>query len=164
MSKAKRPHPDLASRPYRPGVGMMLLNREGQVFVGRRLDQTAEAWQMPQGGIDPGEEPRATALRELAEEIGTAKAEIIAESRDWLTYDLPPELADKVWKGRYRGQKQKWFALRFLGRDSDIDVATAHPEFEAWRWAPAGDMLRLIVPFKRALYEQVVAEFRHLLK
>jgi putative (di)nucleoside polyphosphate hydrolase len=163
MSKAKRPTADLASRPYRPGVGMMLLDHRGQVFVGRRLDQTAEAWQMPQGGIDPGEEPRQTALRELAEEIGTDKADIIAESRDWLTYDLPPDIADKVWKGRYRGQQQKWFALRFRGRDSDINLATAHPEFEAWRWAAADEMLRLIVPFKRALYERVVAEFRHLL-
>ncbi|HUN51468.1 MAG TPA: RNA pyrophosphohydrolase [Candidatus Sulfotelmatobacter sp.] len=163
MSKAKRPTADLASRPYRPGVGMMLLDRRGRVFVGRRLDQTAEAWQMPQGGIDPGEEPRQTALRELAEEIGTDKADIIAESCDWLTYDLPADIADKVWKGRYRGQKQKWFALRFRGRDSDINLATAHPEFEAWRWAAADEMLRLIVPFKRALYERVVGEFRHLL-
>jgi putative (di)nucleoside polyphosphate hydrolase len=164
MTKPRNAETSLTSRPYRLGVGMMLLNRDGLVFVGRRIDQTAEAWQMPQGGIDPGEDPRATAMRELAEEVGTDKAEIIAESRDWLIYDLPPELADIVWKGRYRGQKQKWFAMRFIGRDSDIDVATAHPEFEAWRWATADELLHFIVPFKRALYEQVVAEFRHLLK
>jgi putative (di)nucleoside polyphosphate hydrolase len=163
MSQQPHGKTDLTARPYRPGVGMMLLNPDGLVFVGRRIDQTAEAWQMPQGGIDPGEDPRATAMRELAEEVGTDKAEIIAESRDWLLYDLPPELADSVWKGRYRGQKQKWFAMRFLGQDSDIDLATAHPEFEAWRWLPADRLSDLIVPFKRALYQQVVAEFRHLL-
>src|SRR5271156_5655928 len=160
MSKPSDSKIDLTARPYRLRVGMVLLNSDGLIFVGRRGDPTAEAWQMPQGGIDPGEEPRATAMRELAEEVGTDKAEIIAESRDWLSYDLPPELADVVWKGRYRGQRQKWFAMRFLGQDSDIDLATGHPEFEAWRWMPADQLLGLIVPFKRALYEQVMAEFR----
>ena len=154
---------DPLSLPYRPCVGMALFNRDGQVFVGRRIDQTAEAWQMPQGGIDEGEDPRATALRELAEEIGTGKAEIIGESRDWLTYDLPPDLIGKVWQGRFRGQRQKWFAMRFLGRDRDINLQTAHPEFDQWRWLPFEEVPALIVPFKRRLYEQVVAEFRHLL-
>jgi putative (di)nucleoside polyphosphate hydrolase len=155
---------EFASRPYRLGVGMMLLNRKGEVFVARRIDQTAEAWQMPQGGIDPGEDPRAAALRELEEEIGTNRAEIIGESRDWLSYDLPVDLADKVWQGRYRGQKQKWFALRFVGTDQDIDLATAHPEFDEWRWIGMPALPDVIVPFKRALYQQVVAEFRHLIE
>jgi len=154
--------PDPQALPYRPCVGMMLFNRDGLVFVGRRIDQTAEAWQMPQGGIDEGEDPRATALRELAEEIGTDKAEIVAECRDWIDYDLPPDLVGKVWHGRYRGQRQKWYALRFLGRNRDINLQTAHPEFDAWRWAPIDQIPRLIVPFKRKLYERVVAEFRYL--
>tara|TARA_R110002167_G_scaffold47960_3_gene141711 strand:- start:982 stop:1464 length:483 start_codon:yes stop_codon:yes gene_type:complete len=149
-------------RPYRPCVGIMLLNREGLVFVAQRIDQQAEAWQMPQGGIDEGEDARAAALRELKEEIGTDRAEILAESRGWLDYDLPRELADRIWKGRFRGQTQKWFALRFLGQDDEIDIATEHPEFNAWRWAPMADLPDLIVPFKRDNYEKVVAEFRHL--
>ncbi|MDD3444326.1 MAG: RNA pyrophosphohydrolase, partial [Zavarzinia sp.] len=114
---------------------------------------------MPQGGIDEGEEPQTAALRELGEEIGTEKAEIIAESTDWLTYDLPAELVPQVWKGRYRGQRQKWYAMRFLGTDADIDIATKHPEFAAWRWVEHQTLPDLIVPFKRSLYEAVVAEF-----
>lgn len=150
-------------RPYRPCVGIMLLNAQHLVFVGQRIDQQIEAWQMPQGGIDEGEDPRAAAFRELEEEIGSGNAEILAESRAWLNYDLPPDLADKVWKGRFRGQAQKWFAMRFLGDDAEIDIDTEHPEFEAWRWVPMVDLPRLIVPFKRDNYEKVVAEFRHLL-
>ena len=149
-------------RPYRRGVGMMLLNDRGAVWVGRRIDTRAEAWQMPQGGIGPGETPRAAALRELAEEIGTDRAEIIAESRGWLRYDLPPALSARVWGGRYRGQEQKWFALRFLGRDSDIRLDAGTPEFSAWRWVPMACLPALIVPFKRPLYRQVVAEFASL--
>lgn len=149
-------------RPYRPCVGVMLLNAHNDVFVGQRIDQEVEAWQMPQGGIDPGEEPLTAALRELKEEIGTDNASLLAESRGWLDYDLPPDLADKVWKGRYRGQTQKWFALRFLGHDSEIDLQTEHPEFNAWRWAPMADLPDLIVPFKRDNYVKIVAEFRHL--
>ena len=150
------------SLPYRSGVGLMLINRAGLVFVARRIDTEEEAWQMPQGGIDAGETPRAAALRELAEEIGTAKAEIIAESRDWYVYDLPPELRPMVWGGSYRGQRQKWFALRFTGTDADIRLATAHPEFNAWKWVALATLPDLIVPFKRRLYRELVAEFGHL--
>ena len=149
------------ARPYRDGVGIALLNDTDMVFVGQRIDQTAEAWQMPQGGIDPGEDPLTAALREMEEEIGVpaALAEIIAESRDWLTYDLPPDLADKVWKGRYRGQRQKWYLARFKGQDTDINLQTAHPEFNQWRWLPFRQLPDLIVPFKRPIYEMIVAEF-----
>jgi len=146
---------------YRPCAGVMLLNREGKVFVGQRLDSTLEAWQMPQGGIDPGEDAQAAAIRELWEETGVAadKVELIAEAHDELTYDLPPDLAAKVWKGRWRGQRQRWFLYRFTGADSDIDIRTAHPEFRAWRWIDPADLPRLIVPFKRKLYEDVLAAF-----
>lgn len=142
---------------YRPCVGLMLF-RGGLVFVGQRTDASG-AWQMPQGGIDDGETPPQAALRELHEEVGTDNAEIVAESRDWHYYDLPPELARKMWGGRFLGQRQKWFALRFLGADADINIATAHPEFSAWKWAPLDDLLDLIVPFKRDVYRTVVAEF-----
>jgi putative (di)nucleoside polyphosphate hydrolase len=146
---------------YRPAVGIMLLNGQGQVLVARRTDMSAmPAWQMPQGGIDPGETPRQAAMRELEEEIGTCKAEILAESRVWLTYELPPALAGKVWGGRYRGQRQKWFVMRFTGCDADIDLATEHPEFDAWRWVVPEALPRLIVPFKRQLYIDILIEFR----
>jgi putative (di)nucleoside polyphosphate hydrolase len=149
------------ARPYREGVGIALLNRDDLVFVGQRIDQTAEAWQMPQGGIDPGEDPLQAALREMEEEIGVpAKlAEVIAESRGWLSYDLPADLADKVWGGRYRGQRQKWYLARFKGGDSDINIETPHPEFKEWRWLPFRQLPDLIVPFKRPIYELIVAEF-----
>ena len=148
---------------YRAGVGVMLLNSANLVFVARRLDLSSQAWQMPQGGIDDGETPRDAAFRELGEEIGTDKAVILAESRDWLRYDLPAELAGKAWGGRYRGQRQKWFAMRFTGSDGDIDLATEHPEFSDWKWAPADSLPQLIVPFKRQLYLDVLAEFAQLL-
>ncbi len=144
--------------PYRPCVGLMLVNPDGRIWVGRRID-TVNGWQMPQGGIDQGESARAAALRELHEEIGTDKAEIVAESQTWHCYDLPNHLVGKAWGGRYRGQKQRWFLLRFTGRDSDIDIDTKHPEFDAWKWVPADQLCDLIVPFKRGVYEQVVAEF-----
>ena len=151
---------DGAPLGYRAAVGIMLLNSRGAVFVARRLDMpTMPAWQMPQGGIDPGETPREAALRELQEEIGTAKAEIVAESQGWLHYDLPVKLAGSVWGGRYRGQRQKWFAMRFIGRDSDINLATEHPEFDAWRWVTPSRLPELIVPFKRQLYIDILAEF-----
>lgn len=164
IASDKRENQPNAALPYRPGVGIFLLNAVGEVFVAQRIDTRQEAWQMPQGGIDDGETPRQAALREMAEEIGTNKAEILAESRGWLSYDLPPELVSKVWKGRYRGQKQKWFALRFLGEDGDIDLATPDPEFLSWRWLPADRLPDLIVPFKRALYRDVLAEFADLLR
>ncbi len=149
--------------PYRPCVGILLLNANDLAFVGRRIDGPSEAWQMPQGGIDDGEDPAAAALRELEEEIGTRNARVIAESRDWHAYDLPPEFIGKVWRGRYRGQRQKWFAMRFLGSDSDIDLATHSPEFAAWRWVSPHTLPDLIVPFKRAIYQAVLDEFRTLL-
>ncbi len=151
--------PDDSDRAYRPAVGIMLLNAANLVFVARRIDTAVEAWQMPQGGIDDDEAPREAALRELKEEIGTGKATILAESRGWLRYDLPAELAGKVWGGRYRGQRQKWFAMRFTGRDADIDLATEHPEFMAWRWAPPEQLPEMIIPFKRQLYRDVLSEF-----
>lgn len=140
----------------------MLLNREGRIFAGQRLDSDSPAWQMPQGGIDKGERPRAAALRELWEETGVTGdlVEFVAKTEDWVTYDLPPELLGKVWGGKYRGQKQKWFLFRFLGRDDQIRIDTEHPEFSRWRWVDADEMVASIVPFKRAVYEQVVAGFR----
>lgn len=152
---------DAVALPYRPAVGIMLLNRLNQVFVARRIDMPmTPAWQMPQGGIDPGETPRQAALRELREEIGTDQAEFLAESRVWLKYDLPAELAGGIWGGRYRGQCQKWFAMRFTGSDRDIDLATEHPEFDAWRWVDPRCLPELIIPFKRQLYLDILAEFR----
>ena len=152
--------------PYRPAAGIMLVNRAGLVFVGQRLDSTLEAWQMPQGGIDPGEDAAAAALRELGEETGIArdKVELIAVAPEELTYDLPADLIGKVWKGRYRGQRQRWFLFRFLGEDHDVDIRTAHPEFRAWRWVAPQDLPTLIVPFKRALYERVLEMFAGNLK
>ena len=153
---------EIARLPYRPCVGIMLIDRSGRVFVAQRIDTPGEAWQMPQGGIEPGESPNYAALRELHEEIGTDKAEILAESRDWRRYDLPAELVPRLWGGRYRGQEQKWFALRFLGEDSDIDIATEVPEFHAWRWAEMAELPDIIVPFKHQIYQEVIAEFGHL--
>ncbi len=152
---------------YRPCVGLVLLNEAGEVFVGRRNDtgpDQPEAWQLPQGGIEDGETPREAAFRELAEEVGTRKAEVLSESTHWFDYDLPPDIAGKKWRGRFKGQSLKWFALRFLGADSDIDIETEHPEFDAWRWAPLDDVPGLIVDFKRAHYERVAAAFRHLIE
>jgi len=146
---------------YRPAVGIMLLNPAGLVFVGRRIDMPAglAAWQMPQGGIDPGETPRQAAFRELKEEIGTDKAEILAETRGWLHYDLPSDIASRMWSGRWRGQRQKWFLMRFTGEDADINPATEHPEFDAWEWVEPSRLPDLIVPFKRPLYQDLLAEF-----
>lgn len=146
--------------PYRPCVGLMLLDKRGRVFVAQRLDMPSEAWQMPQGGIDPGESVRQAGRRELREEIGTDNAEIITEGDDWLYYDLPNDLIGKLWKGRYRGQMQKWLVLRFTGDDSEININTAHPEFSAWKWADIDDLPDLIVPFKRDLYIELVTRFR----
>ncbi|KAB2850379.1 MAG: RNA pyrophosphohydrolase [Hyphomicrobiaceae bacterium] len=156
--------------PYRPCVGIMLLNAAGLVWIGRRVhklhDQgVSHFWQMPQGGIDKGEAPEAAARRELYEETGARNVEIIAESRGWLTYDLPAHLVGIALKGKYRGQQQKWFAMRHLGEESEFDIAhhdRDNPEFDAWRWARIDELPALIVPFKRAVYLDVIAEFRHL--
>ena len=159
---------------YRPCVGIMLLNRAGLVFIGRRknkrlVEHVAEGheWQMPQGGIDAREDPKRAALRELAEETNVTSVSLIAEAPDWYAYDLPGDVAQKSWKGRYIGQRQKWFALRFEGEESEIDVVRpgggAHPaEFDAWRWAPMAELPALIIPFKRPVYERVVRDFSHL--
>ncbi|NJC06700.1 putative (di)nucleoside polyphosphate hydrolase [Sphingomonas kaistensis] len=147
---------------YRRGVGVMLLNAERNVWVGRRIDRTDEAWQMPQGGIDPGEEPWATALRELEEETGIPPhlVERIADHPERLRYDLPADLAPRLWGGKWKGQEQDWFLCRFLGRESDIDIATTHPEFDAWKWVEPSALPDLIVPFKRDLYRCLVEQFR----
>lgn len=148
--------------PYRLGVGAVLFNAEGKVLVAQRIDTPGDAWQMPQGGIDKDEDPRQTVLRELAEEIGTAHAEIIGETDGWLTYDLPKSIRKTIWKGRYRGQKQKWFALRYLGSDVEIDLnAHKHPEFSAWKWVALATVPDLIVPFKKTLYQEIVDSFQH---
>lgn len=147
--------------PYRPCAGVVLMNAEGLVFAGQRIDMPG-AWQMPQGGIDGDETPRDAALRELTEETGVSpdKVEVLAETPGWVYYDLPPELLGKVWKGRYGGQRQKWVLMRFLGEDADIRIDTDHPEFQEWRWMPPTALLENIVPFKRGVYEEVLAAFQ----
>jgi putative (di)nucleoside polyphosphate hydrolase len=159
MARTILRHEDL---PYRPCVGVMLINRDGLVFVGRRIDQTVEGWQMPQGGIDGNETATEAGFRELKEEIGTNKAELLREMKDWVAYDLPDHLLGVALHGRYRGQKQRWLAMRFLGDDDDINIRTAEPEFSAWKWLAMEALPRLIVPFKRDIYQKVIAEFRDL--
>lgn len=150
---------------YRPCAGIMLVNRQGKVFVARRLDGSADTWQMPQGGVDDGEDVQAAALRELEEETGIPadKVAVIGRSLEEHVYDLPDGLMGKLWGGRFRGQRQSWFCFRFLGEDADIDIATEHPEFSDWRWADPDELPELAVPFKRALYRAVLSEFRELL-
>jgi putative (di)nucleoside polyphosphate hydrolase len=147
--------------PYRPGVGVMLVNAHGGIFVGQRIDWSGNAWQMPQGGVDEGEDWEAAAFRELNEETGIAPqlATILARTDEPLTYELPDELRTKLWKGRYRGQRQHWYLMHFSGEDTDINIATEHPEFSAWKWAAVEELEPAIVPFKRALYRQVVTLF-----
>ncbi len=146
---------------YRRGVGVMLINAAGRVWVGKRIDNTDEAWQMPQGGIDKGEEPQVAAFRELEEETGIAPhlVQQVACHPQRLRYDLPPELAGKLWKGKWKGQDQDWFLMRFLGTDADVDIATQNPEFNAWKWVDPADLPDLIVPFKRNMYRAIVAGF-----
>lgn len=149
--------------PYRPCAGMMLLNSEGQVFVGKRIDMKSDFWQMPQGGIEDGEDALVAAKRELLEEVGTDNVALIHGLDEWLTYDLPDHLVGKVWKGKYRGQKQKWFLFRFKGSDADINIQTAHPEFSDWKWSPMKNLVAEIVPFKTKLYETIVQRFQYYL-
>jgi putative (di)nucleoside polyphosphate hydrolase len=160
-----------ASLPYRPCVGLVVFNRAGLAFIGRRIDgpehvDLTHAWQMPQGGIDAGEEPWPAALRELREETNIRSVERIGEIAEWLSYDIPRDLIGQAWNGRYRGQTQKWFAVRFAGAESEIDIAHpggAHePEFSAWRWEKLENIPELVVPFKRPVYDRVVAEFAEL--
>jgi putative (di)nucleoside polyphosphate hydrolase len=148
--------------PYRPAAGVMLLNREGKVFVAQRLDSTLEAWQMPQGGLDEGEDAEAGAMRELEEETGISreKVEIIARCPAELYYDLPEDLVGKLWKGKWKGQRQTWFLCRLTGSDEDVNIETEHPEFRAWKWAEPRELPAMIVPFKRRLYEEVLDAFR----
>lgn len=145
---------------YRPCVGIMLLNARNEVLVGRRRDVEGEAWQMPQGGIDDAESPKDAAYRELREEIGVNNADVLAESKDWLYYDLPTDLIGKAWGGRWRGQRQKWFVMRLKGSEAEINVETDHPEFLSWKWVPVADLGSLVVSFKRNVYLSVIAEFR----
>ncbi len=150
----------IAALPYRPCVGVMLVNQDGRIFVGQRNDRDQDAWQMPQGGIDKGEDPRDAALRELWEETGVTAdlVTVAAETKGWVAYDLPHDVVPNIWKGRYKGQEQKWFLLRFNGSDDQVDIATEHPEFTQWKWIDPADVVASIVPFKRAVYEQVLAE------
>ena len=160
--------PRFEDLPYRPCAGMAVLNRSGLVLIGRRVDgpehvDATHVWQMPQGGIDEGEDPYPAALRELYEETNIRSVEKLGEIGEWLSYDLPAELIGHAWRGRYRGQTQKWYALRFTGDESEIDIANPggghEPEFVEWRWEPVANLPALIIPFKRAVYERVVAEF-----
>ena len=151
----------IAKLPYRRNVGVMVLNADGHVWVGQRKDRFKDAWQMPQGGIDKGEDPHTAALRELEEETGITPnlVEVMAESAGWIPYELPHDLIPKLWKGKYRGQEQKWFLLRFTGADAQVNIATDEPEFSAWRWMPPADLPDAIVPFKRDVYVAVLDEF-----
>ena len=147
-------------RPYRPCVGIFLINDIKQVFGGRRIDSRAEAWQMPQGGIDPGETAVDACMREMVEEIGTSSAKLLCEHNEWLYYDIPLPLANRLWHGQYKGQKQKWIALHFTGSDSDININTASPEFCEWRWLAPTELVELAVPFKRDIYDDVLSAFK----
>lgn len=156
---------DIGKLPYRPCVGVMLVNKAGLVFAAQRIDNPGPAWQMPQGGIDKGESPLAAARRELFEEtsVPVEAVALLAKSRDWMRYDLPVDLVPQIWNGKYRGQEQKWFLMRLIGPDTLINIATGTPEFSSWRWVDPSELPSLIVPFKRELYRKVLAEFAPLI-
>ena len=157
-------HSKFKNLPYRSNVGIMLINDDGHVFVGQRLDNNQNAWQMPQGGIDGDEDPQSAAYRELLEETGIEQENVkfLATSSKWLLYDLPEDLIPKLWDGKYRGQKQKWFLFKFLGTNRDINISTEHPEFSNWKWMPKENLLEEIVPFKKSVYENVLREFERI--
>ena len=163
MAESVRPL-EYSKRPYRPCVGIMLINDNGHIFGGQRIDNRAEAWQMPQGGIDAGEDVETACFREMREEIGTDKADILSIHPGWLNYDIPLPLADRLWGGSYRGQSQKWVALRYTGQDSDINIATEEPEFFSWQWMSPADLIQLAVPFKRPVYEDIMTQFAQYIK
>ncbi len=148
--------------PYRPNVGIMVVNKDGHIFVAKRIDHYSDAWQMPQGGIEPDENLQTAALRELHEETGISdnKVDLVAEIEEWITYDLPTNLIPQLWNGKYRGQKQKWFLMKFLGDDADIDIETQHPEFSSWKWIAPEELPQTIVSFKRDVYVRVLDEFQ----
>ena len=152
---------EIEKLPYRRNVGVMLVNADGHAFVGQRLDSEVPAWQMPQGGIDKGETPQEAALRELEEETGVSRdlVTVEAETEGWVAYDLPHDIVPRIWKGRYKGQEQKWYLLRFHGTDDQVKIEQEHQEFSEWRWLPADELVANIVPFKRAVYEEVLAQF-----
>ena len=155
-------HTGSSKLPYRSNVGIMMVNKTGYIFVGQRLDNNQNAWQMPQGGIDAGEDPETAAYRELLEETGVNQQNVrfLASSSRWLSYDLPEDLIPTLWNGKFRGQKQKWFLFKFLGKDGDINIATEHPEFSKWKWISKENLLEEIVPFKKSVYENVLKEFK----
>ncbi|TQS70446.1 RNA pyrophosphohydrolase [Rhodobacteraceae bacterium] len=157
---------DATTLPYRPCVGIVLINADGLIFGAKRIDTPGDAWQMPQGGIDEGEKPAEAALRELWEETGVTARQVekLGKTSDWVTYDLPDHLLGKAWGGKYRGQKQKWFAYSYLGEDAQINIATEHPEFSQWGWKTAAELIDSIVPFKRSVYQTVLSEFRDLVR
>lgn len=150
--------------PFRPGVGMMIVDKNNRILVARRIDARSNGWQMPQGGIDLGETPSSAALREMLEEIGSDKGHIIAESKRWYSYRLPEFLVPRLWNGKYCGQRQKWFLIRFTGTDEDVNVGTTTPEFSDWRWVEADQLLEIIIPFKLKLYKKVLEEFQDIMK
>ena len=157
---------DVSKLKYRKNVGMVLINTKGHIFAGKRIDNNTSAWQMPQGGIDDGETPEVAAYRELSEETGInpSNARLLSSTVGWLSYDIPVELIPQLWSGQFRGQKQKWFAFAFLGKDSDINIATEEPEFSEWGWKSKNELLSSIVPFKVDVYQKVFLELGHLVK
>lgn len=150
---------NIENLPYRPGVGMMIVNKDKKIFIAKRKDTKLQAWQMPQGGIDQGETPSRAAIREMEEEIGNAYGRIISESANWYSYDIPKFLIQKLWEGNYKGQIQKWFLIEYTGQDNDINLNTENPEFTEWRWASIQELPSLIIPFKKKLYDAVIKEF-----